>query len=93
VTEYQLLDPTNELEGMTRPRAVRPTTLAGSTIGLLDIAKRKSDVFLDRIEQRLVERGFTVVRFMKDTNTRTASIDLQQEISRQCGAVIEALAD
>ena len=88
-----LLDPTGERAPETRERAPRPTTLRGKTIGLLDITKARGDVFLDRLADRLTERGHTVERFAKPTFTKPAPIDLRHEISTKCDVVIEALAD
>ena len=88
-----LLDPTSEHAPATRLRAPRLDGIAGRTIGLLDIAKARGDVFLDRLESRLEERGARVLRFKKPTFTKPAPIDLRQEIARQCEAVVEALAD
>jgi hypothetical protein len=88
-----LLDPTSEFTPAQRLRPKRLPDLAGRTIGLLDIAKARGDVFLDRIESRLVERGAKVLRFKKPTFTKPAPIDLRHEIAQQCDAVVEALAD
>ena len=88
-----LLDPTGERTPVTRERARRPDSLDGLTIGLLDISKQRGDVFLDRIEHRLVERGHRVERFAKPTFTKVAPIDLRHEIAQKCDVVIEALAD
>jgi hypothetical protein len=88
-----LLDPTSERVPAVRLRAPRLASIEGKTIGLLDIAKARGDVFLDQLELRLVERGAKVLRFKKPTFTKPAPIDLRQEIARQCDAVVEALAD
>jgi hypothetical protein len=88
-----LLDPTAERAPSTRERAARPASLAGRTIGLLDISKARGDVFLDRLDARLTERGWRVARFAKPTFTKVAPIDLRHEIAQQCDVVIEALAD
>jgi len=87
------LDPTSERAAAARPRAPRPAALAGLTVGLLDIAKPRGDVFLDRLAERLAERGIAVARFTKPTFTKPAPLDLRQEIATRCRAVIEALAD
>jgi hypothetical protein len=89
----RLLDPTSERSPAKRERLARPDSISGKTIGLLDISKARGDVFLNRIESLLAERGATVKRFSKPTFTRVAPIDLRQEISTQCNLVIEALAD
>ncbi len=92
-SERILLDPTGELASATRAPARRPESLDGATIGLLDISKARGDVFLDRIAERLGERGHRVERFRKPTFTRPAPVDLRQEITEKCDVVIEALAD
>ena len=88
-----LLDPTSERTVLQRTRQVRPDTLHGKTIGLLDISKPRGDIFLNRIEQRLIELGATVLRYQKPTFTKPAPVDLRHEIATQCELVIEALAD
>ena len=88
-----LLDPTSERVPAERARAARLSLLEGKTVGLLDIAKARGDVFLDQLESRLVERGAEVIRYAKPTFTKPAPIDLRHEIATQCDAVVEALAD
>ncbi|MCH7910802.1 MAG: hypothetical protein IIB38_14450 [Candidatus Hydrogenedentes bacterium] len=88
-----LLDPTSERSPARRERLERPKSLDGLTIGLLDISKARGDVFLNRIEQKLAEKGAKIERFTKPTFTRVAPVDLKQLISTQCDVVIEALAD
>ena len=88
-----LIDPTSEITTTTRPLARRPDSLDGLTVGLLDISKPRGDVFLNRIEQRLQERGLKVVRYAKPTFTKPAPADLRHDISVTCDVVIEALAD
>jgi hypothetical protein len=88
-----ILDPTGERLAATRARAIRPESLAGKTVGLLDISKPRGNVFLDRIEVLLHERGATTLRFSKPTFTKPAPVDLRHEITSMCDVVIEALAD
>jgi hypothetical protein len=88
-----VLDPTNEQQSEVRQRQPRLASLEGRTIGLLDISKPRGDVFLDRIEQKLRERGAEVIRYAKPTFTKPAPIDLRQQIAVECDAVVEALAD
>jgi hypothetical protein len=88
-----VLDPTAEDAPATRSRLPRPGKLEGLQIGLLDISKPRGDVFLDRLEERLRQRGCEVRRFAKPTFTKPAPIDLRHEIAIQCDVVIEALAD
>jgi hypothetical protein len=88
-----LLDPTGERTVVERTRLARPASIHGHTIGLLDISKPRGNVFLDRLEQRLVDAGATVRRYSKPTFTKPAPVDLRHEIATQCTLVIEALAD
>jgi hypothetical protein len=88
-----VLDPTSERAPAQRERLPRLTSLAGRRIGLLDISKPRGDVFLDRLEARLRERGAEVARYRKPTFTKPAPPDLRQEIAVHCDAVVEALAD
>lgn len=88
-----ILDPTAERSVAARPRLIRPESLEGLKVGLLDIAKSKGDIFLDRVEQRLTERGLEVVRYAKPTNTRPAPVPLYQLIADEVDVVIEALSD
>jgi len=88
-----LLDPTSERAPAVRERVARLDTLEGKTVGLLDISKPRGDLFLDRIEEKLRERGARVNRYRKPTFTKPAPVDLRQQIATECDAVLEALAD
>ena len=65
----------------------------GVPVGLLDISKMRGDIFLDRLEERFVERGVSIKRYSKPTFTKPAPVDLRQQIAVECNAVVEALAD
>jgi len=88
-----LLDPTHERSPAQQGRLPRLASLAGVTLGLLDISKARGDVFLDRLAGRLSAAGAEVRRYKKPTFTKPAPVDLRQQIAVECGAVIEALAD
>ena len=88
-----LLDPTGEREAVRRKKAARPKSLEGLTIGLLDIGKARGDVFLDRLDQRLKERGVTVKRYAKPTPSRLASAETKTKVAREVQAAIIGLAD
>ena len=88
-----ILDPTSERTVAERVRLERPASLAGLTVGLLDISKPRGDVFLDRLEERLAGVGANVKRYKKPTFTKPAPVDLRHEIAVECQVVIEALAD
>jgi hypothetical protein len=92
-TQTVLLDPTAELQPVERQLLPRLTQLAGATIGLLDISKPRGKEFLDELEQQLLKMGAKVKRYAKPTSARVAPTELSQQISVECDAVIEALAD
>jgi len=88
-----VLDPTSERTLPVRERLPRPERLDGLDLALLDIAKARGDVFLDRLQARFEERGARVRRYRKPTFTKPAPVDVRREIAEQCAAVVEALAD
>lgn len=88
-----LLDPTSELSPVQRPRLPRLPSLEGLTVGLLDISKKRGDVFLDRLDLLLRERGIGVKRYRKPRFSILAPQELKLQIRAECGAVVEALAD
>ena len=88
-----LLDPTAERDPAQRPRLPRPERLDGLTIGILDIAKARGDVFLKRLGERLGERGIAVRHYAKPTNTRPAPVALAQQIATEVDLVVEGLSD
>lgn len=90
-----LLDPTSELQPPERALLPRLQTLQGKTIGLLDISKPRGREFLDEVEKQLLALGLDIKvnRYSKPTFTRVAPVTLNQQISVECDAVIEGLAD
>ena len=88
-----ILDPTSEKNLTSRELLARPSTIVGQTIGLLDIAKARGDIFLNQLESRLTTAGAKVLRFRKPTFAKPAPVDLRHEIATKCTLVIEALAD
>lgn len=93
MTTSVLLDPTAESQPAAKQLLPRLTTLVGATVGLLDISKPKGKEFLDEVEAQLIELGATVKRYAKPTFARVAPLQLSQQISVECDAVIEGLAD
>lgn len=90
-----LLDPTDVVEREPKAFAPRLDTLAGKTVGLLDISKSKGAFFLDRVEEVLREQYGVkdVLRRMKPTVARSAPAPLKAELTEKCDAIIEALSD
>lgn len=93
MTTRVILDPSAERSVAERSRLARPTSLDGLTVALLDISKPRGNVFLDRIEERLIGIGAMVKRYAKPTFAKPAPVDLRHEIATECQVVIEALAD
>lgn len=89
-----LVNPFDERPQVQGEIAPRLDTLAGKTIGLLDISKPGGSLFLDYLERLLKERFAVgrVVRKTKPTFTKPAPENLIRELA-ECHAVIEALAD
>ncbi len=89
-----LVNPFDEASGEARQPAPRLDTLAGKTIGFLDISKPGGSVFLDRLEALLKERYgvAAVIRDAKPTFTKPAPAEVIDRL-RVTHAVIEALAD
>lgn len=88
-----MLDPTAELQPVEKQLVERLNSLAGATVGLLDISKPRGKEFLDEIAKLLEDMGAKVNRYMKPTFARVAPKELNQRISVECDAVIEGLAD
>ncbi|HIE92750.1 MAG TPA: hypothetical protein EYQ83_07735, partial [Acidobacteria bacterium] len=63
-----ILDPTDERAAIGRRLATRPDQLQG-TLGIVDIAKPRGDVFLDEIERLIRGRlpALDVIRLKKPT--------------------------
>ena len=89
-----ILDPTNERVPVTRQITPRPLAITG-TVALLDIAKPRGNILLDRLEVLLKDRapGIEVRRYAKPTFTKPAPEALRQQIRAEADFVIEGLAD
>ena len=88
-----LMDPTSEMTPEVRARLQPPADVNGLTVALLDIGKARGNVFLDRIQSGLEQRGLNVERYAKPTNTKVAPTALNQQIAERCDLVVEALSD
>ena len=88
-----LLDPTAERQPVARALTARPATLDGLAVAILDIAKARGNVFLDRVAELLTAQGVKVNRYRKPTFTRPAPTVLRQQIAAENQLVIEGLAD
>jgi hypothetical protein len=90
---YVLRDPTAEIASELRERVRPPQTLAGKTVALLDIGKMRGEDFIDRLEVLFNARGVKTRRYKKPTNTRTAPVEILQDIALTADAVVIALSD
>jgi hypothetical protein len=90
-----LLDPTSQSDAAEKFLAPRLETFDGKVMGLLDITKNGSDIFLDRVEELMRERfGIAeVIRVKKPTFARPAPIALLVDLAEGADFVIEGLAD
>jgi hypothetical protein len=92
-TNTTLLDPTGEHEIVARKKPVKPMTLDGITVGVLDIGKPRGDVFLDRFAERLTEIGVPVTRYAKPGPSRPAIIETRQKMLAETQVAVIGLAD
>ena len=89
-----VLDPTNEEVPIARRITPRPTTITGK-IAFLDISKRRSDEFLDCLQEAIEQRlpKVEVNRYRKPTFSKPAPADLRREIKEINDFVVIGLAD
>ena len=90
-----LLNPLAEGDITSKYLAPRLDTLNGKTMGLLNIGKNGSDVFLQRVEELMCEEFDVaeVVHADKPTFTRPAPDELIIQLANRCDFVVEGLAD
>jgi len=93
----RILDPTlaPPLAAVALPRASRPHSLSGATLGLLANGKSNGMALLDRLVERLRERHDIgdVVRIAK-TNASAPVSDRDADIlAGRCAAIITAIGD
>lgn len=88
-----LRDPTAEAAPIRRARRTPPPALEGRVVALMDIGKMRGDEFIDRLESLFAARGTRTRRWKKPTNTRTAPVEMLQEIATHADVVVIALSD
>ena len=93
----RILDPTlrQEATAVALPRAARPRSLGGATIGLLANSKSNGMALLDRIVERLRERHDIgdVVRIAKTNASAPVSESDAEILAGRCSAIITAIGD
>jgi len=89
-----ILDPTDERVPIRRTLAARNGEIRGN-VALLDIAKPRGSVLMDRLADHLMDRlpDVEVKRYRKPTFTKPAPDELRRRIAEESDFVIEALAD
>lgn len=92
-TLHFMRDPTSEISTTIRSAQVFPKELKGKTIALLDISKERSSEFLDHLEPKLSNAGFSVKRYRKASHSKVAATHITQAIVQEADIVVESLAD
>jgi hypothetical protein len=89
----EFVSPFDEHHRTIDPLAPRPPSLGGATVALLDITKRRSDEFLDRIEVRLKAHGAHTFRVAKEIFSKPAAPEIIRRIANRGDLAVEGLAD
>ena len=87
------VSPFDERRREVEPLAARPASLQGARVALLDITKRRSDEFLDRIEELLRARGAQPFRVVKEIFSKPAEPEIIRRIADRGDLAVEGLAD
>lgn len=87
------VSPVDERVREPEPLALRPTTLAGCRVALLDIGKARGEEFLDTLERLLRNAGATTQRFAKPLFSRPATQEIIEQVALHGDLAIEGLAD
>lgn len=89
----EFVSPFDERRRRAEPLAARPPSLEGARVGLLDITKRRSDEFLDRLEVLLQARGAHTFRVVKEIFSKPAAPEIIRRIANRGDLAVEGLAD
>ena len=87
------VSPFDERRRERQPLAPRPSGLDGKHVALLDITKRRSDDFLDRIEELLRTQGAHPFRLAKEIVSKPAAPEIIKRIANRGDLAVEGLAD
>jgi hypothetical protein len=87
------VSPFDERRRVHEPLALRPSSLEGAHVALLDISKRRGDQFLDRIEELLQARGAQTFRLVKEIFSKPAGPEIVRRIADRGDLAVEGLAD
>jgi hypothetical protein len=89
----EFVSPFDERHREVDPLAPRRPGLEGATVALLDITKRRSHEFLDRIELLLDARGAQTFRVAKEIFSKPAAPEIIRRIADRGDLAVEGLAD
>jgi hypothetical protein len=89
----EFVSPFDERRRPAEPLAGRPPALDGASVALLDITKRRSDEFLDRIESLLHAHGAQTFRVVKEIFSKPAAPEIIRRIANRGDLAVEGLAD
>jgi hypothetical protein len=89
----EFVSPFDERRRPSEPLAPRPAGLDGACVMLLDITKRRSDEFLDRIELLLQAHGAQTFRVVKEIFSKPAGPEIIRRIANRGDLAVEGLAD
>lgn len=93
--KLQILSPVGEVKVERQPLAPRLAGLAGRRVGALDNVKPNAAVFLQRVQELLVERHRTAPAALRRKATVSAGAEPEviADLARQSDAVVTALGD
>lgn len=95
VKELWVLDPTTEPDHVEASMALRPDTLDGKLLGILDNAKPNADKILDMVGE-VVATSYNLaglVKRQKPDPTRGAPQEILDEMAEQCHIAIVGVGD
>ncbi len=90
-----LLHPAAEDVAQKQSLAPRLSDLQGVTIGLIDNHKRNSDVFLAELG-RVFEEEYgvaKVISYHKPSQSMPTPVEMMDQLSVECDAIVHAVAD
>jgi hypothetical protein len=92
---FTVFDPTDGPVAKVFAPAVRPASLAGKVIGILDNGKTKSDLLLREVEALLRSEADVadVVLIRKPSAYRPAPDEQLDELARRADAVVTGIGD
>lgn len=90
-----ILDPTDSARTARAQMAMRPDTLDGKRVGLLDNRKQGGAFFLDAMEELLAGK-YKVASFERGAKpdvSRPCPAPIAEDLARRCDVLITALGD